>query len=286
MYPSSLLRILRAACAIGGLACIVLDAPTAGAQNLPKIAVTDLSYEEQVKEYFQYFEAREKHDNRSSSSGQFRDSANSSSGSASERSSSRGESSVVAASGSVTVISRGELRKFTADIKGELLKSGSYRLVQGKPWTQQNTEKLYDIIARIKQGYYLGADYVLFGSINNVDFRQETHPIQGSNAVSFSLALELVGEFSLINTRTYEIKAAFSAMGEGSDTRLANAAGTRIALNKSKVMQEVSRSLGDAVASEMEAQFNPAASTRASRAARNAGPANAPAQEERTVVFK
>jgi len=280
---ASFQRALRAAAVIAGLACGLAAQAPAQAQNLPKIAVTDLSYEEKVKEYFQYFEAREKHDNSYSANGQFRDSANSSSGSASERASSRGESSVVSASGSITVISRGELRKFTADIKGELLKSGSYRLVQGKPWTQQNTEKLYDIIARIKQGYYPGADYVLFGCINNIDFRQEANPIQGSNAVSYSLALELVGEFSLINTRTYEIKAAFSAMGEGSDTRLANAAGTRIVLNKSRVMQEVSRSLGDAVANEMEAQFNPAGSSRASR---NAAPARGAAQEERTVVFK
>jgi hypothetical protein len=194
----------------------------------------------------------------------------------------RGESSVIAASGTITTISRGELRKFTADIKGELLKSGSYRLVQGKPWTQQNTEKLYDIIDRIKKGFYPGADYVLFGTINNIDFRQEANPVQGSNATSYSLALELVGEFSLINTRTYEIKAAFSAMGEGSDVRLVNSAGTVIALNKSKVMQEVSRSLGDAVASEMEAQFNPAGSNRSTRVERR----SEIVQEQKTVIFK
>jgi len=279
--PSKMFKALLAAM-LAALS-LTVAAPALHAQNLPKIAVTDLSYEEKVKEYFQYFEAREKHNNSYSASERSRDSNFSSSGSSSERASSRGESSVIAASGSVTMISRGELRKFTADIKGELLKSGAYRLVQGKPWTQQNTEKLYDIIDRIKKGYYPGADYVLFGTINNIDFRQESNPIQGSNAVSFSLALELVGEFSLINTRTYEIKAAFSAMGEGSDTRLANAAGTVIALNKSKVMQEVSRSLGDAVAAEMEAQFNPAASTRSSRRIERQSET---VQEQKTVIFK
>ncbi|EJL84130.1 hypothetical protein PMI16_03868 [Herbaspirillum sp. CF444] len=279
--PSKMFKALLAAM-LAALS-LTVAAPALHAQNLPKIAVTDLSYEEKVKEYFQYFEAREKHNNSYSASERSRDSNLSSSGSSSERASSRGESSVIAASGSITMISRGELRKFTADIKGELLKSGAYRLVQGKPWTQQNTEKLYDIIDRIKKGYYPGADYVLFGTINNIDFRQESNPIQGSNAVSFSLALELVGEFSLINTRTYEIKAAFSAMGEGSDTRLANAAGTVIALNKSKVMQEVSRSLGDAVAAEMEAQFNPAASTRSSRRIERQSET---VQEQKTVIFK
>lgn len=253
------------------------------AQNVPKIAVTDLSYEEKVKEYFQYFEAREKHDNRYSANDRYRDSNLSSSGASSARASSRGESSVVAATGAVTMISRGELRKFTADIKGELLKSGSYRLVQGKPWTQQNTEKLYDIIDRIKKGFYPGADYVLFGAINNIDFRQEANPQQGTNTMAYSLALELVGEFSLINTRTYEIKAAFSAMGEGADVRLVNAAGTTISLNKSKVMQEVSRSLGDAVASEMEAQFNPAGRSRNSRMNEQRVE---PQAESKTVIFK
>src|SRR5207245_1834940 len=136
------------------------------------------------------------------------------------------------------------------------------------------------------KGFYPGADYVLFGAINNIDFRQEANPIQGSNAVSYSLALELVGEFSLIDTRTYEIKAAFSAMGEGSDTRLANAAGTVIALNKSKVMQEVSRSLGDAVAAEMEAQFNPANPAGASRNSRGIERKPETAQEQKTVIFK
>ena len=278
--PSRMFNALLASLAFA----LTLAAPTlAQAQNLPKIAVTDLSYEEKVKEYFQYFEAREKHNNSYSANARASDSNFASSASMSERASSRGESSVIAASGTITTISRGELRKFTADIKGELLKSGSYRLVQGKPWTQQNTEKLFDIIDRIKKGYYPGADYVLFGTINNIDFRQESNPVQGSNAVSFSLALELVGEFSLINTRTYEIKAAFSAMGEGSDVRLANAAGTVISLNKSKVMQEVSRSLGDAVAGEMEAQFNPAGSSRSSRRIERQ---QETVQEQKTVIFK
>lgn len=220
----------------------------------PRIAVTDLSYEETVSAYFQDVEYKEKVSASSSSSARYRDSDFSSSGSGAERSRASSDVSFKSSSGFRTYIARGELRKFTADIKGELLRAG-YRVVQGKPWTQKNTEKLYDIIARIKQGYYPGADYVLWGSINNVEFRDEVNPIQGSNASSVSLSLELVGEFSLINTKTFEVRAAFSAMGEGNDTKLINAAGTRVSLNRSKVMQETSRSLGEAVASEVISQF-------------------------------
>ena len=230
-----------------GLAC----APLAYAAKTPKIAVTDLSFEDTVSGYFESVEVKAKRSGSSSSS--YRDSDYSSSERESARM--REDVSVKATREFETHISRGELRKFTADIKGQLIKGG-YQLVQGKPWTATNTEKLYDIIGRIKQGYYPGADYVLWGNINNVEFRQDVNPIQGTNGtVSSTLALELVGEFSLINTRTYEVRAAFTAMGEGSDTKLLTGMGGRVTNNRSRVMMDVSRSLGEAVASEVEGQF-------------------------------
>lgn len=270
------LRVIGTACLAAVLTTPVL------AQTSPKIAVTDLSYEERVASYFQNINYREKYNHSSSARENYRDSNLSSSGSASARESARGEMSFSSSSGYQIYIDRGELRKFTADVKGELLKSG-YRLVQGKPWTATNTEKLYDIINRIKQGYYPGADYVLWGTINNIEFRRDDTPIQGSNAISHQLSLELVAEFSLINTRTYEIKAAFSAMGEGNDTKMTNAAGARVTLNRSKVMQEVSRSLGVAVAEEVEGQFSTGAgpSRRNQRDVRTEEPV-----EEKITVFK
>ena len=260
---------------------MALGIQSSTAQNLPKIAVTDLSYEEKVSHYFSFYQAKEKIKDRSSAREHYRDSDFSSSGSASSRQNYQAERSITAASGEITTIDRGEFRKFTADIKGELLKSGSYRLVQGRPWTQTNTEKLYDIIDRIKKGYYAGADYVLFGSINNIEFRSEANPIQGSDATNYSLALELVCEFSLINTKTYEIKAAFSASGEGVDSRLVNMPGQRVSLNRSKVMQEVSRSLGEAVAAELEGQFNPSGSRRSN----SVNESNEVTHQDKTIIF-
>lgn len=243
---------------IFGWLLLVLAWP-AMAQTLPKIAVTDLNYEEKVSRYFEYTKYEEKTKASHSSRYRERDSDYSSSASASERSRLDQNIKYEHAAGFVEYIDRGELRKFTADIKGEMLKSGSYRVSQAKPYTAKNTEKLYDIIDRIKKGMYPGADYVLFGTINNIEFRQENNPIQGSNATSVGLALELVAEFSLINTRTYEVKAAFSAMGEGSDIRLVNAVGQSVHLNRSKVMYEVAKSLGVDVARQLEAQFDPTA---------------------------
>lgn len=263
------------------LVAFALNAQTALAQTSPAIAVTDLSYEQKVRESIHRFELREKYSHSSSSRDNYRDSDQSSSGGSAERLRQSADRSVVMSSDTELKIDRGELRKFTADVKGELLKSG-YRLIQGKPWTQENTETLYDIIERIKNGYYPGADYVLFGSINNVEFRRDDSPIQGSNAVSHTLSLELVAEFSLINTKTYEVKAAFSAMGEGSDMKMTNSPGTRLTLNRSKVMQEVSRSLGQAVSEEMNVQFQPALSRRTQRLE----PKSEATVEEKTIIFE
>jgi hypothetical protein len=222
----------------------------------PKVAVTDLAYEERVSEYFRVVAASEKSSLRASGRESERESdygyARRSSGSLNAKS----ESSYYSAEGTYSYIDRGEMRKFTADIKGGMLKSGRFQLVQGKPFTDtKHTEKLYDIIARIKQGMYPGADYVLFGSINNIEFRQEANPIDHTNTVSHTLSLELVGEFSLVSTKNYQIKSAFSAMGTGQDVKLMSSAGGRVVLNRGRVISEVSKSLGEDVTRQLEEQL-------------------------------
>ena len=222
----------------------------------PKVAVTDLAYEERVSEYFRVVAASEKSSLRASGRESERESdygyARRSSGSLNAKS----EKNYYEAEGTYSYIDRGELRKFTADIKGEMLKSGRFQLVQGKPFTDsKHIERLYDIIARVKQGMYPGADYVLFGSINSLEFRQEANPIDHTNTVSHTLSLELVAEFSLISTRDYKIKAAFSAMGTGQDVKLLSSRGGRVVLNRGKVVSEVSKSLGEDAARQLDEQL-------------------------------
>ena len=265
------------------LALLAILASAAWAET-PRIAVTDLSYEEKVRGYFESIDYQEKYDHRGSSRDRYHEGPASGSGHSSDSYRDKGEISFKGSTGLATYIDRGELRKFTGDIKGGLIKAG-YRVVQGKPWTQTNTEKLYDIINRIKQGFYPGADYVLFGTITNVEFREEHNPIQGSNAVNHSLALELVAEFSLINTKNYEIKAAFSVMGEGNDSRLVNMVGQMVTLNRSKVMFQVTKSLGENVVEEISGQFAEGAGTPKRSRAQEPGAMDA-GQEEKTVIYR
>ncbi|MBC7513369.1 MAG: penicillin-binding protein activator LpoB [Herminiimonas sp.] len=217
----------------------------------PKIAVTDLTYEEKVSQYFRVVSAS----SRSSIDASAGERETDHSYAARSRVRGQSESSYHEEEGVYTYIDRGELRTYTADLKGALLKSGQIRLVQARPYVGKPTERIYDIIARIKQGFYPGADYVLFGSVSNIAFRQESMPLAMGSSTTANLTLDLVADFSLINTRTYEVKAAFSASGSGQDTKIITRAGDHVVLNRGKVMQETSRSLAENAYVEMMTQL-------------------------------
>lgn len=250
----------------------------------PKIAVTDLAYEETVSQYFRVISASEKSSVQARNRYSARDSDYSSSERASGSINARSESNFSYAEGTYSYVDRGELRKFTADIKGEMLKTDAYRLQQPKPYTAKNNEKLYDVIDRIKKGYFPGADYVLFGSVNSLEWRDEVNPLQGTSKYTQTLSLELVAEFSLVNTRTYEVKAAFSAMGEGQDVKFLTG-NNRVVPNRGKVVSEVSKSLGIKVADELLAQFDPSA--KKSRLRSGEGQVNTQSERsEEVIIFK
>ncbi len=203
-------------------------------QAAPKVAVTDLAYEERVREYIHQISASQQAQ------------ANGFSASAS--------GSYHELEATYSYLERGELKKFTGDIKGEIIKSGQFQLIQGKLYNKDN-EGLHDIIGRIRNGDFKGADYVLFGTLSDLDFRQDLNALQHSDNYSKVFGLTLVAEFSLIDTRTLEIISAFSAMGEGQDTKLVSAADGRVTPNRGRVIRDVSLSLGADVARQLQQQL-------------------------------
>lgn len=220
---------MRTWMAILALAC------ACGAQAAPKVAVTDLAYQERVEQYIHMVSAQSSH----------QASAYSASGASSYSEFESRES----------YIEQTELRTFSGDIKGEILKSGMFQLVQGTPYTAAATESVYDVIKRIKNGNFKGADYVLFGTLSDIDFQRDITSIDNTNSYSAILGLTLVADFSLINTRTFEITSAFTAMGEGQDTKLVNSQDVRVTLNRPRVVREVSKELGVDVARQMGEQL-------------------------------
>ncbi|MGA8134004.1 MULTISPECIES: penicillin-binding protein activator LpoB [Pseudomonas] len=206
-----------------------------GVQAAPKVAVADLAYQAQVEQYIHTISARDNH-----------------------------QESYYGASGSSSYdeyesrnsyIEQGELRRFTGDIKGEILRSGMFQLIQGTPYTASSKGDVYDVIKRIKGGNFKGADYVLFGTVSDIDFTQDINELANTNSYSAVLGLTLVGDFSLINTRTYEITSAFTAMGEGQDTKLVNSRDVHVSLNRPRVIRDVSKALGEDVARQLSLQL-------------------------------
>jgi uncharacterized protein (DUF4415 family) len=148
------------------------------------------------------------------------------------------------------------LRRFTVGIKGELFKSGFYRLFPGKVRQSTNKETLADINEQIDKGLYPDVDYVLFGTISYVNTTMSSAPADNKQ-VAHTMLLEIVGEFLLINTRTRAVDVSFLSMGQGSDTRISKHAGTVIAINKSKILKQASESLASSVTTELEYQLTP-----------------------------
>ncbi|MBF0184740.1 MAG: penicillin-binding protein activator LpoB [Magnetococcales bacterium] len=222
------------------LACLAMSGLLQAAEKgALKIAVTDLTYEEKVQHHFR------------SLSADFRQSRREGVRSGSEQT----DFLYDEREGVKVYIDRGELHKFTADLKGELLQAG-YRVVQGKPITGKDQAKLFDVLDRIKKGYYKGADYVLFGTISSIDVRDESVPVAGTSSYSQTVSLELVVEFSLINVKTGEVKAAFSAIGEGSDARLRESVAARVVPSRGRMIAEVSKGLAQDAIRQLQGQVS------------------------------
>jgi hypothetical protein len=220
------------------------------AQPVPRIAVTDLAYTQAVSQYFEAATFKENSQfqaNRFNASGSY-------------------QASGTYVAGSYSYLEQRELGSFTNDIKGALLKGTAFHLVQGKGFDAGNPQptkaeqalnqiqtgkiakpvrqpEVKDIIARIKKGEFSGADYVLFGTLSNIEFRDQFSPLQGTTSATLQYGLDLLADFTLINTKTFEIKAAFSAQGAGNDTKILSNRGDVMPPNRAKVMRETSQSL-------------------------------------------
>lgn len=239
--------------------------PIANAQNsasTARIAVTDLAYTERVSQYFEAATFQEK--------GQMHAGVYHASASY--------QASGTYVAGTYSYLEQRELGSFTNDIKGALLRGTHFHLVQGKGFdagapqptkaeqalNQLQTGKMSkpvrqpevkDIIARIKKGEFNGADYVLFGTLSHIEFSDQFSPLQGTTSATMQYGLDLLADFSLIHTKTYEIKAAFSAQGSGNDTKIYSNRGDILPPNRAKVMRETSQSLAQNVYDQLVSQL-------------------------------
>ena len=249
-------------CLIVGALCYTHSLIAAPIAQSVKISVTDLAYTQSVSEYFE--------------AGTYKGSSQLNVNRNSVTAASSGSGTYVA--GQYNYMEQRQLGSFTNDIKGALLKGSIFKLVQSKAFDAGNPQptkaeqalnqlktgkmaqpmrqpEVNDIIARIKKGEFNGADYVLFGTLSRIDFSDQFSPIQGTTNATSQYGLDLLADFSLINTRTYEIKASFSAQGAGNDTKVLSNRGDVMPPNRVKVMRETSQSLAQNVYEQLMSQL-------------------------------
>lgn len=281
---------------LSALALVTL-AGAAWAQKGPSVAVTDLAYTQAVAQYFSAATYK--------SSGTVNANANMHSSNMAATQ----QSSGTYVSGSYNYVEQRELGSFSSDIRGALLKGGQFRVVQGKRFdggdpqptkaeqvlNQLQTGKMAtpvrqpevkDIIARIKKGEFPGADYVLFGTLTSMEFRDSLSPLQGTTSASHQFTLDLVADFSLINTKTYEIKASFSAQGAGNDTKLLSNRGDVQPPNRGKVIRETSKSLAASTYEQIADQLGIPGLAEEGNAPAPRRPAQQPNKEEATTILR
>lgn len=281
--------------ALAALASAALALPGAAAQAqqpappppqqsgaAPKIAVTDLAYAQHVSEYFVAgaYQRSSQMSAQSSHSGGYSagpyGGSGAHAGSHAMQSAEQASGSYVA--GRYSYIEQRELGGYTNEIRAALLQGTHFRLVQGKGFdagAPQPTKaeqvlnqvqggkmaepkaqpQVTDVISRIKKGEFNGADYVLFGVVSSIEFSDALSPLQGTTSATRQYGLQLLADFSLIDTRTHEIKAAFSAQGEGNDTKILSIRGDIAPPNRANVMRETSRSLARDMYQQLGAQL-------------------------------
>jgi hypothetical protein len=232
---------------------LLITAACSAAMAQPKVAVANLAFKETVKDFFYIEASSTRATEKSSASYAAAETYSAAAVAARAKSESTYSNDYVKAYGTVTKIERKELLTFTSEIKGNLIKSGQFRVQEAKPYTANN-EQLFDVIKRIKSGYFPGAEYVLFGVINSLEWRNEGQPVPGTSGSIWNYGIDLGVEFSLINTKTLEVRAAFNAVGEGADNKVYTN-NKPPSPNKARVMQMTSRSLAEETTTELMQQF-------------------------------
>ena len=148
----------------------------------------------------------------------------------------------------------GQLRSFSAAIRGLLIKSG-YKVVLSNtavPMTNQGDD-YFQIVERIKSGEFNGADYVMFGVLGEMSFTDNVDDIPGTKSTSQQIGLDLIVDFSLIDTKTYQIVASFLAEGNGKEVRI-DGKGNGFKPSMAKLMKQASNTLAQDVAKHLADQ--------------------------------
>lgn len=185
--------------------------------------------------------------------------------------------------------------KFTSDIRGSLIKSGQFKVINVRtladnlayahdidvespiliPESGVKAESSTKVESSIQiesgipesattpllkqQAVNPATEYYLVGVINYIGENEDSHPIKSTNNMTKQYVVEVTADFKLIRAKDKAIMASFSASGRSNDVRIIsseNLQNTAWHHNVGKLVSETSKDLASNVLTEMQTQFN------------------------------
>ena len=153
-----------------------------------------------------------------------------------------------------------ELRGLVGEIRHRLLLAGYHVVEAGSGMVvhgQDEKAQIFDIKRRIAKGEFNGATFVLVGTLLDISEINSDTQILGTDGVLRRRGLDLLADFSLIDTKTLQITAAFNAHGEATELRLDRQ--TQGGFNgefiprRARVIRDLAASLAKNVSKKLEA---------------------------------
>jgi hypothetical protein len=153
-----------------------------------------------------------------------------------------------------------ELRGLVGEVRHKLLLEGYHVVEAGSGMVvhgQEEKAQIFDIKRRIAKGEFNGATFVLVGTLLDISPINSDTQIIGTDGVLRRRGLDLLADFSLIDTKTMQITAAFNAHGEAVEVRLdRNTAGSfsgEFVPRRAKMIKDLAASLANNVSKKLEA---------------------------------
>jgi hypothetical protein len=152
-------------------------------------------------------------------------------------------------------VSYTELRGLMVDLRGALSSAGyAVRFVNPSNTKQMEQSPALTFQERLLTGEFGDAEFVLIPNIVNVGRRLTKEPIQGSKDYSNRLELNLVAEFSMVDTKDMKVVAAFNAYGNGTDMYIGRDSATFVP-DTARISRDLVSSFGEDAKRKLLAQL-------------------------------
>lgn len=174
-----------------------------------------------------------------------------------------------------------KLPMFSADVKGALINSKQFKVVDmpmaNSLWNG-HTQPIIDHISQLNKPTNVKSakktesttfnnnsipDYVLLGTLSSITNDSDIEPIQNTNKLTDQYNIDISVDYQVVSTKNNAVIASFNAYGHANDVKILNANDTvqRQTHNTPKLINEASKDLASNVLTQLQQQFSVSSKT-------------------------